>query len=512
MGICKKCGEKLVEGAKFCTKCGAPSEINIPNYPINEQPSGQRKFKKNKLLWGGFVLTIIFSISGYYYFSSPSDNIGGNPSVEKAKKQAKKKVETNFFSYMNGSHFGIMDSNLNIINENIGMIPVVFNQQGVGVTYQNEESVLINTKGDIVAEGNYRSINYFNVNHANAFNSPRMQSKNGIMDFNIEKRNDDDDEIETLSGLIDSKGNIVLEPSKYMFMPFNGETLTTFYKDGEMGVVNEKGDILVEPVNSQVVIMTDDLMAIKKNSETAKFEIIDLKGNVVEETSYDTLYALYNLPGHFSVTNSLGKTGIIDSKLKEVTPLISSSYISVSDNGKYITIQENEKYGLRKINGDSMIEARYDYLSMPNEKGILAFQKGDTNGLMTLDEEIIDDNFDEMLFNAAGTNLFLSTSYDDDNVTTSIIDSSGELIAEEGMFVPGNISHPDNIYALLQAKEDYEDTEELSRYTIFNKHGTILSDQASFMRDLGENLFIQEDKHLIILNKDTGKIIKEKEL
>lgn len=520
---CQKCGHALVDNAKFCGNCGASVNEKI-TLTLDSNSVDKANKVKIYLVFGSFIVIIICLFTAYHFFY-PSNN-SGKPVAEKSitnessstsqtkenKQNKTKKVTSNIkstFSFKNEDHFGIMDNKFNIVNKNIGSVPTTFNQSNVGIIFQNEKSGLINSKGKIVLEPVYESIGRFNVPHMNSFTSTELQSEHGVMDFQIKNENKINEHDSTvLSGLLNSKGKVILEPGNYLFYPFMGKKMTTFTKNSSVGVISEEGKIIVEAIYENCVILTNKLIAVKKSGENSKFQVLDLKGELVKDTSYDMMYDLPNFPDHFSVTNGLGKSGIIDQNFKEVFPIELSSYISISDNHKYISFQKDDKYGLQSLSGQIIIEPNFDYLSLPNENNIMAFTKGDNHGLMDIKGNIIKENFSSNLYPAYETNMFVENSYDPENISTKLLNNQGEIIVEKNVFIPGSRIFPKNIYYIPNSKENLDNI----TMTVLNKDGKILSTKATFLSDLNSYLMIQEGQHIKIINKDTGTTVKETSL
>lgn len=513
---CHKCGAPNLEEAKFCSKCGAPKldeEVIVEiEQPVKQnikpiKPSKQWFSKRNIII----VASLLVIGSGIAYSVKKGIfNSKGSASVEQKSKQVAKQKKKQPISYKSESGYGLMDQNLKVINDNIGDSPVVFNEFNVGVAYQDGESTLINTKGERIIDETYNYIGHFNSPKMGIYEMIRMQSKNGTMDFSID--DDSSDDYATLSGLIDVKGNVVLEPGEYMIYPFYGKTMTTFFKNSKTGVVNEDGEIVVEPINDQAVILSDKLIAVKKDSDNSTFKIINLKGEIVEETSYDYISGSYGVNDHFTVTNTLGKVGVIDSELNEIIPPTLTSPPMFSSNSKYFTFSDDGKTGLKSSKGETVIEASYEYLSAPNENGVMAFNEGETHGLMNLKEEVIDDSFDDNLYPAYSTNLYYRSNSSSDEFVITTYNDKGEEIATQQTIPANNPSYIPNTFQVAIYEGDNITEENPIKQILYNKDGLVLSEGATFLLDLGENVLVQEGNHIKIVNKENAKTIKEKEL
>ena len=59
--FCPKCGNKLVDGSKFCNKCGTPVQITIKN-EINRTEEAEESVKSKKHTSGRLIPVIIVSV------------------------------------------------------------------------------------------------------------------------------------------------------------------------------------------------------------------------------------------------------------------------------------------------------------------------------------------------------------------------------------------------------------------------------------------------------------------
>lgn len=69
---CGKCGNELMDGARFCGRCGAPVETEANAQFI--QPAGKKKGKKKLLIWLASIVAVVAVVGIVLYFalSSPS--------------------------------------------------------------------------------------------------------------------------------------------------------------------------------------------------------------------------------------------------------------------------------------------------------------------------------------------------------------------------------------------------------------------------------------------------------
>lgn len=155
-------------------------------------------------------------------------------------------------------------------------------------------------------------------------------------------------------GVIDSKGNIVIEPQYFeVHIPNPSKPIFVCYYDYNeenesyrTKVVNEKGTELFTKYDKIETINLNDIdtnMPYEKNvlkyEKEGKYGLIDLKGNIVTKAIYDSIDGLSNKEGELLISKD-GKYGVINTKGAE---LIKTEYDYITGDEYYT---ENKKYAL----------------------------------------------------------------------------------------------------------------------------------------------------------------------
>ena len=179
-------------------------------------------------------------------------------------------------------------------------------------------------------------------------------------------------------GVIDSKGNIVIEP-KYANIDIPNPSkplfvVSTVYnpdsEDNETQVINEKNEKILTQYEKVLPIQLKDAntkvpyeKSVLMYKEKDKYGIIDYNGNKITEANYETIESLLYKEGCLLVSND-GKYGVINILGKV---LINTEYDSISADGYYDVENEYKKagfiVGIRKEEG-----YRYGYISSKAEK------------------------------------------------------------------------------------------------------------------------------------------------
>lgn len=178
-------------------------------------------------------------------------------------------------------------------------------------------------------------------------------------------------------GVIDSKGQIIIEPTydEAIIIPDGTKAvfICTYDVDYDNNkyktkVLNEKNEeILTGYETIQAIENYDqentlwyekDVLKVKKDG---KFGVIDFKGNTVIPCEYDSITSLKGTTNSLVVTKN-GKKGIIDNTGSVIAESKYKNVIAISEkyeNG-YIVQDEKGKYGVISCNKKQVVETKYD--------------------------------------------------------------------------------------------------------------------------------------------------------
>lgn len=172
-----------------------------------------------------------------------------------------------------------------------------------------------------------------------------------------------------------------IKKSKFNYEISNVEeyNYSIFYRDEKYGVINKKGEIVVEPtyINVQIPNPSKPLFICMSeyNQELGEYENKVLNENKEQIlTTYDKVSAISvestdtNVPYEKSVLKYKkdGKYGLIDFNGKELTKPIYDNIIGLDYKEGTLLVSKDEKYGIVNINGAEMIEVKYDSISADN--------------------------------------------------------------------------------------------------------------------------------------------------
>lgn len=232
-----------------------------------------------------------------------------------------------------------------------------------------------------------------------------------------------------LSGVIDNKGNLVIE-AKYDNVKIPNPTKDVFacYEGSKIVMKNSKGETLyqnydyVEPIKLKNI--ATDLMyekTVLKYEQDGKYGIIDFLGNKITENTYNSIENLQYREGYLIVTKD-NKYGIIDIEGKVLVQAVydevaSDEFESETNKYKYSGFIVSEKtddgykYGYVDYNGKVLLDTKYNDLArfnVINDEKVSYILVADNGkyGLYKKSKQIIECEYQNIEYTEAG-NVFL---------------------------------------------------------------------------------------------------------
>ena len=297
-------------------------------------------------------------------------------------------------------------------------------------------------------------------------------------------------------GVIDSKGNIIIEPSygEYIVIPNSKKdiflcTYDVNYETGEYKtkVLNAKNEEIfteyeqIEALENydrmQNVYYENNAIKVKKNG---KYGIINIDGKEILSCEYDDLKTIKGLENSILVYKD-GKVGLVDSKGKKVIDTEYTNILAIENDYKngYITVNSDNKYGVVDCNNSKILSNKYDDIKQLNGNGNYVVKENGTYKLIKKDETIVLENkFDDVkeikndkliikqgnkygVINTAGETI-VDTKYDEikfafadtyivkENGTYGLIDKNKKAILESKYYTINYVEEAD----FIEASED----------------------------------------------------------
>ena len=256
-------------------------------------------------------------------------------------------------------------------------------------------------------------------------------------------------------GLINLEGKVI-EQAIYESvegLPYKeGELLVKL--EGKYGVINNKGNYLVEPKYDQIIV----------------------DNYTTEEDGYK--YAGYIVSGTTENGYRYGYVDVEGKVLLETEYTEISRIINIKDNNNiYLIIAQNGQYGMIK-NQEQIIENEYQSIDYNSESNTLTLEKTKRYGVATLDGKII---IKVEFAQIDSTGKYIYATDVDGNVTA--YEKNGESAKIDS-----------NIYIVETESENYQikiDNSQGSTYSILNENGEQITTQKyTYINYLYDNYFI----------------------
>ncbi len=271
----------------------------------------------------------------------------------------------------------------------------------------------------------------------------------------------------------------------------------TVYTNQKYGVINSKGEIIIEPTYDEMIIIpnaTKDIFFCTQNvnyeNGTYETKVINKKGQT-QYKGYSSVEPIQNVDSQNVVTyegeilkvRKDDKYGIIDYKGHELLPCQYDAIEPIKGTRKSILIQKDGKYGLMDDTGSIIIETEYAEIKALNEEysnGYVVKNSDGKYGLIKYTKEMVLEVKYDAIDPVCGNDLYVVT----ENGTKQVVKTKGEKvfdvtvdaitdINENGMIVRKN-----NQYGIIdhsgeeKIKCQYQDLQyAFSEYYIAKKGG-----------------------------------------
>ena len=177
-------------------------------------------------------------------------------------------------------------------------------------------------------------------------------------------------------GIIDSNGNVVIDPSyKEMIVVPNNKTavfLCTYDVNYETGEYKTKA---LNEKNEEIFKNYDEIEAIQNKNDSSNFwyeknvlkvkqgnfyGLINLSGKEILASQYDEIVAMEGIENCYKIKKD-GKIGIVDGDGKIVlTPEYEDVSILGKDNKSGFIIKKDNKYGIVDYSKNVILDTKYD--------------------------------------------------------------------------------------------------------------------------------------------------------
>ena len=301
------------------------------------------------------------------------------------------------------------------------------------------------------------------------------------------------------------------------------------YSNEKWGVINQLGETVIAPTYREMLVIPDKtrdvfLCTYDINEETGEYKTKAINSKNEEIlTGYDKIEAIDNIDKNENVwyeDNILrvqkdGKYGLIDLNGKELLPTEYDEIIGLNGIENSILIKKDEKYGLVNDTGSVIIEPNYKEIKNLGEtyrEGYITIDENDKYGVIGATKmKLLDNKYDNI------EQVYLSDYYlVTENGERKVINSSGETILNSGfdqissktedgfIYVSQGLYGEINTTGEVQIEPTYQDLKQVKKGVYIAKN----NDRYGIIDNEG-NTMIPFDYTLITYNKDAKLFIAD---
>lgn len=269
---------------------------------------------------------------------------------------------------------------------------------------------------------------------------------------------------------IDKEGKVKYElPLQYTYATnfINGYSIVTKKEDGNVlqGIFSLSGESIFFPDFIIKQVFSDGTI-LAYNTDDEKMCLLDNQGKIKVDfqsdhvlLSKDKKYYIYNEDGNFGL-RSIDGQNIIRAKY----PIM-----GFADDGNIIFADDEEKYGIMNLKGEVLIKPRYSMIVSCQDGLFIASKDGESVGLLNLKEErVIDFDYSNLCFIPNSKNLYAEKERDN---YAYIIDRKNHEIADYSEL---EIGEPlwyyyilDEDFGYSSVKSDYFDVSDCIKSLLF---------------------------------------------
>lgn len=329
-------------------------------------------------------------------------------------------------------------------------------------------------------------------------------------------------------GVIDSNGNIVIDPSyeEMMTIPnskkdvflciYNVNYETGEYKTKALNSKNEEVFTQYEQIEaisnkdlSHNIWYEENVLKVKKDG---KYGTINLAGKELTSCQYDEIVAIEGIKNALKVTKD-GKMGIIDNEGKAILPV---QYQDITNLGKdnkdgFIIKAEDGKYGVVNYSNQIVLETKYDEIEKVYGNDMYVVKQAGKQILVKKDgTEILSSGYDEIkeiLKNADNGIIYTQGGKYGVMKTTGEVTIPAEYEelkeAKTGIF----IAKQNGKYGIINLQKEAKVEAKYISMVYHEKADIYLAEKENYENDIIDNTFtVRQSGILIDLDDEKGYI------
>lgn len=289
--------------------------------------------------------------------------------------------EKSVLKYKENGKYGIIDFFGNKITEaQYSSIESLLYKEGYLIVEKDDKYGIINANGKKVVEFNYDTITadgYYNEN-----------SKYRYSGFIIGNKTESGYQY----GYINYKGELLLdteynEVDRITEIADEKNVYLVAFKNGQASILKNKKYISENRYEDVEYNKKNQLFLVQKLSKQG---VLSLEGKQIINTEYDYIF----ISGDKIIAQKDDENYIFDTKGNKEEATIQNELITTDNDNYFITIGENEKYGVLNKNGDILINNEYQYIEYLFDDYFIATKDGKIGVLNSLNEVKIDFKYD----------------------------------------------------------------------------------------------------------------------
>lgn len=328
-------------------------------------------------------------------------------------------------------------------------------------------------------------------------------------------------------GVINNEGEIVINPEydEMIIIPNNSKPvfICTYDIDDVLGTfktkaINEKneeiltGYDIIEAVDNydskQNIWYEDNILKVGKNG---KYGLIDFSGQEILPCEYDEITALKGTKSNLLVKKA-GNVGLVNEKGQSI---IKTGYKGIRTlkegyKNEYIIINENDQYGLISTSGTILIEPKYEDLKYLNSANLFAVKEAGVWKLISTEtKEILIDGGYADIVEAKSDNIIVVDSQGNYGVVTKSKEEKIPMQYQDLKYTFSiyYIAKKDGKYGIINSENEVVKEFEYMNMTYVESGGFIIADKAETETAIFDNNLGQKITGIVSeINTDRGYI------
>lgn len=262
---------------------------------------------------------------------------------------AKVPYEKSVLKYKENGKYGIMDfEGKKITKAQYTSIESLLYKEGYLIVGENDKYGIINGKGKRIVKSQYDTIT--------ADGYYKEDSKYKYAGFIVSAKT----ETGYQYGYINFKGKMILEAEynevdRVTEIYDDENAYLVAFKNGQAGLLKNKKYILQHQYEDIEYNKNNKLFTVQKASRQG---IVDLEGKQIIETEYDNIFISQDL----IIAEKDGESYTFDINGNKQDSEVNNELIKTENENYFISIEDNEKYGVLNKNNEKIIDNNYQYI------------------------------------------------------------------------------------------------------------------------------------------------------